>query len=146
MTTPAETAEQLAAHFNATHPVGTPVLAYPLTRNDRALSTQTRSAAWVVSATPVVAVVGYTGGIALDHIDVLAAMRRDDQGLLELARHLEPELRDRLIALAAADARVHQVLDLEQQLQRAHDLERELRRILAVRDRQLEQARAEGLV
>lgn len=140
------TAEQLAAEFNSTTPIGTPVLAYPVTRESPPLSTHTRTRAWIVGDVAVVSVVGFTGGIALTHIDVLDAMRRDDQGLLQLAAHLEPILRDRLIALAAADARVHRVLDLEQQLQRAHDLERELRRVLAVRVRQLDQARAEGVV
>lgn len=57
--------------WNAQHPVGTPVLAYPGTREGRALTTKTRSQAWLVGHSPVVLVDGYSGGIALTHIDVI---------------------------------------------------------------------------
>lgn len=68
-----------AAQFNAAHPVGTPVIAYPGARpEDPAaqvlgtgrLETRTRSIAWNLGhGTPVVAVEGYAGGIRLTHID-----------------------------------------------------------------------------
>jgi hypothetical protein len=60
-----------AAEFNAAHPVGTPVVAYPGTRNDEGLITKTRTPAWELGhGAPVVSVDGYAGGICLTHIDV----------------------------------------------------------------------------
>ena len=66
-----------ADEFNARYPVGTPVVAYPLSRPEdnrpdffQRLETVTRSPAWALGhGTPVVSVDGYTGGIALTHID-----------------------------------------------------------------------------
>ncbi|MGW2223890.1 hypothetical protein [Streptomyces formicae] len=64
-------AHRQAAAFNAGHPVGTPVTAYPGARNEQGLDTTTRSEAWVLGGhTAVVMVDGYAGGIALTHIDV----------------------------------------------------------------------------
>lgn len=60
-----------ADQFNARYPVGTPVVAYPLTRDDEGLTTVTRKPAWTLGhGEPVVSVEGYAGGIALDHVDV----------------------------------------------------------------------------
>lgn len=60
-----------ADDWNARYPVGTQVLAFPGAREGRALLTRTRSEAWqVASGTPVVAVEGYAGGIALTHIEI----------------------------------------------------------------------------
>lgn len=69
-----------ADKFNSLHPVGTPVVAYPLTRPEHGrpdffeqLETVTRTPAWTLGCgTPVVSVEGYTGGINLTHIDVMA--------------------------------------------------------------------------
>jgi hypothetical protein len=65
-----------AAEFNSRFPVGTPVLAYPLTlpEDDRPefferLITRTRSEAWTLGhGDPVVKVDGYAGGICLTHV------------------------------------------------------------------------------
>jgi hypothetical protein len=60
-----------AAEFNARYPVGTPVVAYPMTRDDEALVTTTRTPAWELGhGAPVVSVDGYAGGICLTHVDV----------------------------------------------------------------------------
>jgi hypothetical protein len=66
-----------AEQFNAAFPVGTPVVAYPLTRPEddqpdffERLETVTRTPAWTLGhGKPVVSVDGYAGGIALTHID-----------------------------------------------------------------------------
>lgn len=68
-----------AAEFNSAHPVGTPVVAYPLTRPEHGMpgffervETVTRTPAWTLGdGTPVVSVDGLTGGISLTHIDVI---------------------------------------------------------------------------
>ncbi|OMI34469.1 hypothetical protein [Streptomyces sparsogenes] len=66
-----------AEQFNARYPVGTPVMAYPGARpekfpNEKRLQTRTRSVAWTLGhGEPVVMVDGYTGGIALSHVDVI---------------------------------------------------------------------------
>jgi hypothetical protein len=52
-------------------PAGTPVLAFPATRDDRALVTRTRSEVWRAGSFDLVSVEGYAGGIALSHIEVL---------------------------------------------------------------------------
>jgi hypothetical protein len=68
-----------ADEFNARHPVGTPVTAYPDVRpvgrfagwDCTRLVTVTRTPAWELGdGTPVVSVEGYPGGIALTHVDV----------------------------------------------------------------------------
>lgn len=66
-----------ADQWNARYPIGTPVVAYPLTRPEdnqpdyfERLETQTRSAAWALGhGEPVVMVDGHAGGIALTHVD-----------------------------------------------------------------------------
>ncbi|MGW0312078.1 hypothetical protein [Streptomyces flavidovirens] len=68
-----------ADEWNRLHPIGTPVLAYPLTRpedNDphffTRLETVTRTPAWTLGhGEPVVSVEGYAGGICLTHVDVV---------------------------------------------------------------------------
>lgn len=67
--------------WNSLYPIGTPVIAYPGFRPEHPaadslgctrLETVTRSRAWPLGhGTPVVLVDGYSGGIDLDHIDVL---------------------------------------------------------------------------
>ncbi len=66
-----------AEAWNAVHPVGTPVNAYPQTRQDEPLLTRTRSEAWALGhGEPVVMVEGYAGGIALTHVDVRTEAER----------------------------------------------------------------------
>lgn len=66
--------------FNAAHPVGTPVIAYPGVRPEHPaynphtdpLVTRTRTPAWALGhGAAVVSVDGYAGGIALTHVDVI---------------------------------------------------------------------------
>ncbi len=64
--------------FNEHYPVGTGVLAFPGSRDGRAILTTTRSSAWCVGNEPVVMVEGYSGGIALTHIEVVPAERAAD--------------------------------------------------------------------
>lgn len=67
-----------ADEFNRRYPVGTPVIAFPLTRpedNDphffKQLETVTRTPAWILGhGDPVVSVEGYAGGICLTHVDI----------------------------------------------------------------------------
>ncbi len=56
---------------SADMPVGTCVIAFPGSRDGRALLTHTRSGVWAVSGMAVVSVDGYPGGIALTHIEVV---------------------------------------------------------------------------
>lgn len=65
------TSHETVDAFNDTCPVGTPVLAFPGSREGRALMTRTRSVAWSLGHEPVVMVEGYAGGIALTHVEVL---------------------------------------------------------------------------
>jgi hypothetical protein len=62
--------EQVVAEWNASYPVGTPVVYQPIQggcAHDNA-QTATRSEAWVLGGhTPVVMVEGRAGGVALDH-------------------------------------------------------------------------------
>lgn len=88
--------QRKADAWNAKHPVGTPVKAYPWVRPEdpiavehrarvaagrtygatdpcEVLTTVTRTPAWSLGCgTPVVSVEGYSGGIVLEHIDVIA--------------------------------------------------------------------------
>jgi hypothetical protein len=92
--------QKLADAWNAKHPVGTPVMAYPMVRPEDSiaiahqarvaagrtygstdpcerLETVTRTPAWPLGdGTPVVSVEGYSGGIILDHVDVIAGGAR----------------------------------------------------------------------
>lgn len=63
-----------AQEWNERVPVGTPVTAFPLTRDDASLETRTRSVAWELGhGEPVVLVDGHVGGIYLTHVDVAEA-------------------------------------------------------------------------
>jgi hypothetical protein len=60
--------------WNAAHPVGTPVLFWPGHRDgplaEPGRRSQTRSAAWVMPCDEAVVLVdGYSGGIALTHVE-----------------------------------------------------------------------------
>ncbi|MFB6813064.1 hypothetical protein ACFCV8_00755 [Streptomyces sp. NPDC056347] len=62
-----------ADEWNARHPVGTPVLAYPGTRDAEPLDTVTRTPAWTLGhGAAVVSVEGEAGGICLTHVDPIA--------------------------------------------------------------------------
>lgn len=87
--------QRQADTFNAAHPMGTRVMAYPGVRPEdpvavkyqqrvaeghtfgapdpcKRLDTVTRTPAWTLGhGEPVVSVVGYAGGISLEHIDVI---------------------------------------------------------------------------
>ena len=72
--------QQAAEDFNAKHPIGTRVIAYPGVRPEfdaklaeqTRLVTTTRTPAWTLGhGEPVVSVEGYAGGICLDHVDVI---------------------------------------------------------------------------
>ncbi|WP_405461504.1 hypothetical protein OG786_29035 [Streptomyces sp. NBC_00101] len=71
--------QQQADKFNARFPIGTPVMAYPLTRPEdnnpsffEELTTVTRTPAWILGhGESVVSVEGYAGGICLSHVDVI---------------------------------------------------------------------------
>lgn len=69
-TTAQEAAWHTASEFNQRYPSGTPVLAWPGTRDEEPLRTRTRDSAWALpSGAAVVSVVGHAGGIALTHIE-----------------------------------------------------------------------------
>ncbi|QLJ01478.1 hypothetical protein HZZ00_10900 [Streptomyces sp. NEAU-sy36] len=82
-----------AEQWNERYPIGTPVIAYPLTRPEdhnpdffMQLNTVTRTPAWTLgNGEPLVSVVGYAGGICLTHIDVRTAAT---PGELAEMRHL----------------------------------------------------------
>lgn len=70
--TPLMPRAERADEWNAAYPIGTPVNAYPGSRDGRCLTTMTRSTAWTLPTDPPVAVVlveGHSGGIALTHVD-----------------------------------------------------------------------------
>lgn len=63
-----------AAEWNALYPVGTPVAAFPITRDEPPFLTTTRTPAWELGhGAAVVSVDGYAGGIALSHVDARPA-------------------------------------------------------------------------
>lgn len=64
-----------ANEFNAAHPIGTTVIAFPGTRDGRGMLTRTRTPAWTIGEHAVVSVEGYAGGIALTHITVAEETR-----------------------------------------------------------------------
>lgn len=73
-----------AETWNERYPVGTPVVAYPGTRDGKRLKTRTRSKAWeLFSGDSVVKVHGRAGGIALTHIDIDAATAADDEKAIQ---------------------------------------------------------------
>lgn len=75
--------------WNRANPIGTRVTAYPGTNRitSARIATRTRSTAWVVGDhTAVAAVVGYPGGIALTHLDVVTSNEAIDVAHLEQQR------------------------------------------------------------
>lgn len=72
-----------ADEFNAAHPVGTRVLAFPGTQEGRALHTRTRTPAWDIGDTPVVSVEDYPGGISLTHIEIIEGAPSTDDDMRE---------------------------------------------------------------
>ncbi|MER5312742.1 hypothetical protein ABT034_33775 [Streptomyces sp. NPDC002773] len=71
--------QQQADAWNAAHPIGTRVIAYPSVRPEfdaviaakTRLVTTTRTPAWILGhGTPHVSVHGYGGGIKLEHVDI----------------------------------------------------------------------------
>lgn len=63
-------AQKAAVDWNLRHPVGSPVLAWPGTRDQEPLRTRTRTPAWALpSGDAIVSVRGHAGGIALTHVD-----------------------------------------------------------------------------
>lgn len=83
-----------ADEWNALHPVGTRVAAFPITRDEEPLITRTRTAAWEVGhGAAVVSVEGYAGGIALNHVDVIEQGR--DTAARESAAVPDPRYRVR---------------------------------------------------
>lgn len=95
---PGEVAARVVDTFNQRHPVGTPVHAYPGTRDDKPLVTRTRTEAWLLGdGTPVVKVEGYAGGIALTHIDVVVPDETDSgdhEPIPPLPKHGTPAWND----------------------------------------------------
>ncbi|MBD3004898.1 hypothetical protein [Streptomyces sp. 5-10] len=89
-----------AEQWNANHPVGTPVMAYPGARpeghpSERRLQTCTRSRAWTLGhGEPIVKVDGHAGGIALTHVDVISAMNDDVYETRLLTKETLPALDD----------------------------------------------------
>lgn len=83
--------QQHADGWNAAHPVGTRVIAYPSVRPEfdtelaeqTRIVTTTRTPAWILGhGKPVVSVHGHTGGITLDHVDIdLDSPLRDGERL-----------------------------------------------------------------
>lgn len=71
--------QRLADDWNGRYPIGTPVVAYPLTRREdnmpgffERLETVTRTPAWILGhGDPAVSIAGYAGGICLTHVDVI---------------------------------------------------------------------------
>mgnify|MGYP001107962775 CR=1 FL=1 len=65
-------AERRAEEFNRDHRLGTPVRYYPIGRVAEYSDTETRSPAWALpSGHAVVQIRGMSGGVSLDHIQVL---------------------------------------------------------------------------
>ncbi|QVJ00379.1 hypothetical protein KGD82_16595 [Nocardiopsis eucommiae] len=65
-----------AEAWNAAYPPGTPVLAWPGTRDEQPVRTRTRSVAWELgSGHPVAMVDSHAGGIHLTHLQPLETDR-----------------------------------------------------------------------
>lgn len=65
---------QQIKRWNLAHPRGTLVHYWPGIRKGKGTLSQTRSDAWLVGGTPVVAVDGHSGGIALTHVRPVQAL------------------------------------------------------------------------
>jgi hypothetical protein len=57
--------------FNKKNPVGTPVRYWPGVKQGAGVESKTRSEAWDLCGSPSVMVEGYSGGIALTHVEVM---------------------------------------------------------------------------
>ena len=67
-------AEEDAAAFNEAHPIGTPVLFWPMARRGEGRPSKTRTPAWAMGGMyAAVSVDDYPGGILLTHVEVVAA-------------------------------------------------------------------------
>lgn len=65
-----------AEEFNSLHPVGTPVAAFPITRDEPPVVTHTISVAWpLVHGGACVRISGYASAVPLTHIDVIEGVR-----------------------------------------------------------------------
>lgn len=65
-----------ADEWNRRHPVGTPVDAWPGSRDTAPVRTRTRTPAWTLgSGDAVVSIEGRSGGIALDHVHPIEEAR-----------------------------------------------------------------------
>ena len=63
--------------FNETYPVGTRVRYWPLANDPKCFDTETRTPAWTLGhGDAVVSLVGFSGGVALDHLAHLAPVRK----------------------------------------------------------------------
>lgn len=81
-----------AQEWNNLYPIGTPVVAYPGTRDDEPLTTRTRTAAWTLGhGAAVVSVEGYTGGIALTHVHPAETQRPPIAESSAAVRSMPPE-------------------------------------------------------
>jgi hypothetical protein len=66
----------VADTWNSLYAVGMPVVVYPAGKADGGVATVTRSPAWTLGhGAAVVSVEGYSGGIALTHIEVICGSR-----------------------------------------------------------------------
>jgi hypothetical protein len=84
-------ADAAAVAWNERYAVGCPVLAFPGSRDGRALNTRTRSAAWVMGGhSAVVMVEGYAGGIALSHVEPIPRSPEGPDEELREAESLTP--------------------------------------------------------
>lgn len=62
-----------AAHWNERYPIGTRVRFTPVRGRPETEESRTRSEAWELGGgIPVVKIEGRTGGVALDHLEVIA--------------------------------------------------------------------------
>lgn len=73
-----ETPAPRTTKVTAKTPIGTPVLAWPGTRDESPAVTRIRSTIWYIGSVPVVSVEGIAGGIALTHVEVLPTPPADE--------------------------------------------------------------------
>lgn len=69
-----------------------------------------------------------------------------DERLEYLADHLDYPMAERLLQLLDASSSIHELVELRHRVRRAEDLVTELRRHLAVRERQLRDALSEPVL
>lgn len=67
-------AEERAEQFNESNPVGTRVRYYPIVGEPKFIESVTRTPAWALPCMEaVVSIEGKSGGLSLDHIEILPA-------------------------------------------------------------------------